>query len=83
MALLIFASITRFFFPLLLCMCALDTGAPAVFFFFAHGFSISAGLYNTLTPHCQTDGAQATVDDVEEEEELVFSEINHTQLFLF
>lgn len=80
-----------FFFSSLLCMCALVCAwyRHPCCFFFAHGFSISAGLYNTLTPHCQTDGAQATVDDVEEENEdeeegeKVFSEINHTQLFLF
>lgn len=65
-------------------LCALDTGTPVVFC--SRLASISARLCDTLTPHCQTDGAQTIVDEVgeeNEEEDELFSQINHTQLWLF
>lgn len=83
MALLIFASITLFFFSFMCaCACVHLIEAPLLFFC-SRLASISDRLYDTLTPHCQTDGPQTIVDEVEEEEEaeeLFFSRINHTQL---
>lgn len=64
------------------CACVHLIQAPLLFFC-SRLASISARLYNKLTPHCQTDGAQTIVDGEEQEEEVFLSNKSHPTVTVF